>query len=253
VVRMGTRIKGLVEAALHLIYPAVCCVCHGARATAGEGFVCLECRSELRPVEPPFCGRCGLPFFGVIGDEFKCANCAEMGLRFDFARGAVVADRLLRELVHRFKYQRHLWLEPLLGGLLVDAAAPELRGGGWDALVPVPLHPVKEREREFNQAQRMAVRLGRAVSLPVARRLLRRVAPTRTQTELSRSERLANVRQAFSLDPRAEVRGLSFILVDDVLTTGATTSACAAVLKRAGAARVGVWTVARATLEPRVA
>jgi ComF family protein len=128
-----------------------------------------------------------------------------------------------------------------------------LRGGAWDALLPVPLHHVKLREREFNQAALLARHLRHVADLPVADQILVRAAPTRTQTELSREERLANVKNAFSLREPAGVRGKSFILIDDVLTTGATTSACAAVLKRAGAARVGVWTVARATLGPRVA
>lgn len=251
--KTGKRLSELAEAALHFIYPAVCCICNAKRARSADGFVCEDCRSEVRPVEPPFCGQCGLPFSGEIGAEFACANCAEMKLRFDFARGAVRANSLVRDMVHRFKYQRHLWFEPFLGDLLVAAAADELRGGGWDALLPVPLHGVKLREREFNQADRIARFLGRAIDLPVENRLLIRDEPTQTQTELSRAERLANVKRAFSVHRQAEVRGRSFILIDDVLTTGATTSACAAVLKRSGAARVGVWTVARATLGPRVA
>lgn len=250
---MGNQWSDLAEAALHFIYPGVCAICGKARATARQGFVCNDCRSGVRPVEAPFCGRCGLPFAGAVPDDFECANCAEMSLQFDFARGAVKANELIRDVVHRFKYQRHLWFEPFLGGLLADAAAGELRGAGWNALVPVPLHPVKLREREFNQADLIARFLGRATGLPVENRVLVRSVPTQTQTELTRTERLANVKRAFSLHRRASVRGKSFILIDDVLTTGATTSACAAVLRRSGAARVGVWTVARATLSPRVA
>lgn len=250
---MGNRLRELSEAALHFLYPAVCCICSAARARSEDGFICKACRSKVRPVVTPFCGRCGLPFSGTIDARFECSNCAEMKLRFDFARGAVKANDLIRDVIHRFKYQRHLWLEPFLGGLLVEAATDELSGGAWDALVPVPLHAVKLREREFNQAELIARFLGRAINLPVADRILVRNEPTPTQTELSRAERLANVRRAFSLHRQADVRGRSFILIDDVLTTGATTSACAAVLKRAGAARVGVWTVARATLGPRVA
>ncbi|MBL6764960.1 MAG: ComF family protein [Verrucomicrobiae bacterium] len=250
---MGKQLKELAEAALHFIYPAVCQICQTARARQDQGLVCTACRTGVRPVEPPFCGRCGLPFSGAITDDFECANCSQMKLRFDFARGAVKANELLRDIIHRYKYQRHMWFEPFLGGLLQDAAAKDLRTGPWDALVPVPLHPVKLREREFNQAERIARFLGQAAGLPVWDRSLLRNTPTKTQTELTRHERLANVKQAFSLHPSGHVRGKSLILIDDVLTTGATTSACAAVLKKAGAARVAVWTVARATLSPRVA
>jgi ComF family protein len=112
-------------------------------------------------------------------------------------------------------------------------------------IVPVPLHPTKEREREFNQAERLARRLGAAMRIPVNNRLLRRVVPTRTQTQLSRQERLANVRNAFALRGSQRLNGEPIVLVDDVLTTGATTSACAQVLRAAGAGEVCVWTVAR--------
>ena len=149
------------------------------------------------------------------------------------------------EVIHRYKYHRALWFEPFLADLLVQRAAPVLASETWDWLVPVPLHPVKEREREFNQAERLARRLGAATGIRVHRRLLRRMAPTRTQTLLSREERLENVRNAFAALPDARLEGERLVLVDDVLTTGATTSACAGALRRAGAGDVCVWTVAR--------
>jgi len=109
----------------------------------------------------------------------------------------------------------------------------------------VPLHPVKKREREFNQAERLAVRLGKAAEIPVNTRGLRRVEPTRTQTLLTREQRAANVRHAFAVGSGCQLEGRRVILVDDVLTTGATTSACARALRKAGAQEVQVWTVAR--------
>jgi ComF family protein len=149
------------------------------------------------------------------------------------------------EVIHRYKYQRALWFEPFLAGLLVREARPRLGLGRWDLIVPVPLHPVKEREREFNQARRLAVRLSRATGIPLHERLVKRVAYTQTQTRLSRSRRAANVRQAFQPTAQDSLDGERVVLVDDVLTTGATTSACAAALQEAGAGEVSVWTVAR--------
>jgi ComF family protein len=168
-------------------------------------------------------------------------------MEFDFtsARSAVVARGNVREVIHRYKYQRALWFEGFLAELLVRQAVPELRAGKWDLIVPIPLHARKLREREFNQAGRMARRLGAATGLPVHPRLLRRVAPTVTQTRLSRSERLDNVRRAFALRRPVRLTGRRIVLVDDVFTTGATSSACARVLRRAGAADVCVWTIAR--------
>jgi ComF family protein len=115
----------------------------------------------------------------------------------------------------------------------------------WDAVVPVPLHPARERHREFNQAERLGRRLGNCLGLPLRPGWLRRVAPTRTQTALTREERAQNVRNAFALRPGVQLDGERLILVDDVFTTGATTNACARALREGGAREVCVWTVAR--------
>ena len=128
---------------------------------------------------------------------------------------------------------------------LITRALPELASGGWNWLVPVPLHPRKERQREFNQAERLAKRLSAAAKIPVNARLIRRVVPTRTQTQLTREERLENVRGAFAPLSEARLNGERIVVIDDVFTTGATTSACAKILREAGAGEVCVWTVAR--------
>jgi competence protein ComFC len=168
-----------------------------------------------------------------------------MKFHFRSARAAVKAQGVVLEAIHRYKYQRAYWFEGFLAELLIREAAPILRREQWDFIVPIPLHPLKQREREFNQAERLAARLSAAIRVPVNRRLLRRTAPTRTQTLLSRTERLANVRRAFAMRRRARLDGQRIVLVDDVFTTGATASACARVLRRAGAGEVCVWTVAR--------
>src|SRR5213075_2451748 len=120
---------------------------------------------------------------------FQCANCREMDLQFKSARAAVVASHLVLDVIHRYKYQRALWFEPFLADLLVRAARPALAKEPWDMIIPVPLHPLKKREREFNQAERLAARLGAATGIPVDTRVLHRVAPTRTQTLLTRDQR----------------------------------------------------------------
>jgi len=234
-----------IEAGLGFFYPEVCQICEGGRATADEGFVCAGCRQHVQFIKPPFCKRCGLPYEGEITTSFECANCREMELPFSSARSAVVARGVALEIIHRYKYQRALWFEPFLADLLARAAATELRKETWDMLVPVPLHPAKKREREFNQAERLAYRLGEAVQIPVSRNLLLRVELTRTQTLLTRQQRALNVRHAFTARRRQKLHGERIMLVDDVFTTGATTSACAKVLLAAGAGDVGVWTVAR--------
>ena len=236
------------EGALGLLYPAVCQLCGEGRATAREGYVCEGCRNRpgaLRFIAAPYCDRCGLPFDGAVTGRFECGHCAGMDLHFRFARAAVVATDLILQVVHAYKYHRAVWFEPFLAGLLVQAALPELRREPWDWIVPVPLFPVKEREREFNQSARLAARLSEAAGIPLKTRVVSRQRPTRTQTQLSRSARQENMRGAFAPTGVAWRRGGRVVLVDDVLTTGATTSACARALRMAGAAEVCVWTVAR--------
>lgn len=233
------------EAGLAWFYPPVCQLCETGRATPAEGFVCRKCWTGVRFIKPPFCERCGLPYEGEITGPFECSNCRDMELHFSTARSAVAAKGVTLEIIHRFKYQRALWFEPFLVDLLCRAALPVLRETKWDLIAPVPLHHAKQREREFNQAERLADGLALALTLPVRTDLVRRVLPTRTQTQLTKTQRADNVRRAFVAGSGGKLRGERIILVDDVLTTGATTSACARVLRSLGAGEVCVWTVAR--------
>src|SRR5581483_7278948 len=168
------------NAALGFLYPEVCQICAGERALPADGYVGDRCRQHARYIVPPFCDRCGLPFEGDITTTFECGNCREMELHFCSARSAVKAKGTVLEVIHRYKYQRALWFEPFLAGLFVRQAVPELQRGQWDLIVPVPLHAAKLRQREFNQAERLAKRLGAAANICVDARLLKRVVPTRT-------------------------------------------------------------------------
>jgi competence protein ComFC len=238
-------LSGWLNAGLGFVYPEVCQLCGVARATPAEGYVCGGCRAKVRFIQRPFCERCGLPFEGDITTRFECANCREMEWHFRSARSAVVARDPALEVIHRYKYQRALWFEPFLAELLIQAVGPVFSRQKPDMIVPVPLHPTKRREREFNQAERLADRLGAATQVPVNKRLVRRVVATQTQALLSREERLANVRNAFAMRDGQRLSGESIVVLDDVFTTGATTGACAKALVAAGAGEVCVWTVAR--------
>ncbi len=240
-----TEAKNWLESGLSFFYPDNCQLCSAARATARDGYVCARCWQGVRFVRPPFCDRCGLPYEGAITSEFECSNCREMELHFQTARAAVVANELVLTVIHRYKYQCALWFEPFLADLLCREAAPVLRRDEWDFIVPVPLHPLKKREREFNQAERLGAQLSARTGIPLNSKLLRRVNPTQTQTLLTRTERAANMRGAFAAQSGHSAKGARVIVLDDVLTTGATTSACAKVLHSMGAAKVCVWTVAR--------
>jgi ComF family protein len=242
---IAAPIQSWLNTGLGFFYPEICRICETERATAKTGFVCPKCWSQVRFIRPPFCEHCGLPFEGDITTVFECTNCREMELHFSSARSAVVAKTIVLEIIHRFKYRRELWFGPFLAELLLREAVPALRGQRWDFIAPVPLHPVKEREREFNQAELMAKHLSGATNISLNSRLLRRVSPTATQTLLTREQRAENMRGAFAVCKGVKLNGEKIILVDDVFTTGATTSACAKALKAAGAGDVCVWTIAR--------
>ena len=247
--RWKAALTGLARGGLRLIYPDVCQLCHGEAAQPEDGYIGPRCLARLKPIESPYCQRCGLPFAGEFNDKFECTNCVEMGLHFEFARAVMQGNAEMLEAIHRFKYQQALWLEPLFDRLLGDVLVEQIHTWRGDCLVPVPLHPVRFRERGFNQAEQLCRNLGRATGLKVETCAVKRTRVTRTQTLLARSERMANMRGAFT-PYRQNLNGRRVVLVDDVLTTGATTSDCSRACKKAGAAEVGVWTLARGLISP---
>ncbi len=172
-------------------------------------------------------------------------NCGDRELSFEFATAAYRSRGVVRDLVHQFKYRRQYHLRHLLARMLAEGFHDtRCADGGIDAIVPVPLHPAKLREREFNQAEVLARLAGERLGLPVAD-CLRRLRYTPTQTHFHREERFENLRDAFAMADAPDLSGRRVAVVDDVLTTGSTADACARALREAGAAAVVVITVAR--------
>lgn len=246
--------RGLAGAVLNILYPPRCPGCRRPDTTAAPdgSRLCRTCDDRLDLIVPPFCGRCGETFAGNVGarDSFACGNCAGRSFAFDFAIASCESSGLARELIHRFKYQREFYLRTVLGRLLGPALEdPRIRAAdGW-ILIPVPLHPRRRREREFNQAAEIARCAGRFSGLPVAD-VLKRTRYTTQQAHLDRGERLTNLRGAFVLHPdphkRETLAGRNLLLVDDVFTTGTTVNECARVLRKAlNPPRLAVATVAR--------
>ncbi|HTR40719.1 MAG TPA: double zinc ribbon domain-containing protein [Pseudomonadales bacterium] len=242
---MKTLVQSALNTTLGLFYPEVCALCQEEPATAEQGFVGAKCRQLVQFVRPPFCQRCGLPFEGDLTTSFECNNCRNLELFFSSARAAVVAKTIVLDVIHQYKYSCALWFENFLAGLLLGEAVPVLRGQNWNYIVPVPLHPLKKREREFNQAELLAAHLSRATRIPLNTKLVRRVKPTVTQTHLRRDQRAENMQAAFAVFDGVKLNGEKIVVLDDVLTTGATTNDCARALRAAGAGDVCVWTVAR--------
>ena len=231
--------RGLVS----LFYPPFCAVC--ARPVEPDESLCPNCAPKAARIRPPFCAKCSQPFAGAITGSFTCANCANRRLYFAAAVSAYRSRGVVREVIHSFKYGRQIHLRHLLGRWLEDALAdPRLAGRRFDLVVPVPLHPARQRERGFNQAELLATPLRRSRGLAV-RSILQRIRYTATQTQFDRSERMENLQGAFRLRHGSNVQGLRMLLVDDVLTTGSTLSECASVLYEAGALSVHAVTAAR--------
>lgn len=249
----------LFEATVDLLYPRCCSGCQAPldraapRVGAGAWF-CRGCAAGLPLMEPPCCKMCGEAYDGAFTNEFRCANCSGRRLEFDFAVAACRAEGLVRDLVHQFKYGRRVQLRGALAALLQRTLEePRLVGenlADW-LLVPVPLHRSREADRAFNQSWELCQRLAKWTGIPAANVLVRSRA-TESQARLDRDERLRNLRGAFEMrrprrwQPPVCVRARRILLVDDVFTTGATSSECARVLRRQGQAeKVVVITAAR--------
>jgi ComF family protein len=236
---------------LAYIYPDTCQICRQERASAREGYICGACRSKpdgVQVIAEPFCRCCGTPFETEATVEFECFNCRDHRLYFRSARAAVKTTDLIKQVVHSYKYNHALWFEPFLADLFIQKAKPQLSPEKFEAIIPIPLHWKKRWERSFNQSERLARALAKATGIPMNTKLLKRILPTPTQTRLTRAQRAENVKGAFDFRGKNSLSGERIVLVDDILTTGATASECAKVLMQNGAGFIDVWTVARGTL-----
>jgi len=233
--------------ALDILYPAVCFAC--GTPTPAPSF-CAACRAAIRPCLEPACRRCGLPFLQPARIGYECGACTLRPPAYRRARacalyrGGAARTEPLSAVLHQFKYGRDVTLACGLGVLLRNANL--FRLDDYDVIVPVPLHLERLRWRGFNQSLLLARHLARGSSVPVAPRLLRRTRPTAPQVDLDEAARKANVAGAFVAAP-TQTRKRRILLVDDVLTTGATVHECSRALRRAGAAAVDVVVLARAT------
>jgi ComF family protein len=253
--RLGTAIRRIVPGSLSnvrasvlaLLYPQRCLGCK-ALIEPEESF-CTVCRKFILPIESPLCVCCGIPFATASGPDHLCGRCQARPLGFRQARSWALyqsgdTPHPLSQAIQNFKYHRNLSVGKTLAGLGVVHFP--LEDQAYDLIVPVPLHPDRLRWRGFNQSLILARAIGCARQLKVDPFLLERIRPTVPQTQLSASERRANVRGAFAVVAPERLEEKRVLLVDDVYTSGATVEECAKVLYRAGAEVVDVFTLARA-------
>jgi ComF family protein len=215
-------------------------------------FLCPDCLADFTPLETPLCTCCGAMFEGRAGDDHLCGRCLEKPPAFSRARAAGIYSGTLLCLVHDFKYRTRTELARPLSGLMLDAFHRFWETDEIDGVVAVPLHPRRLRSRGFNQAELLIRHWGREGDArcapgPLLSGALVRQRVTAAQAGLGRRQRAANIRGAFAFSQGAKgrVAGMQLLLVDDVMTTGATANECSRVLTAAGAKRVCVLTLAR--------
>ncbi len=236
-------IKSLLNAAVDIVLPPLCFQC--ADPLDHHGGLCGQCWSALNFIRDPLCMRCGYPFEFEMDQEALCGACLKRVPGYDLARSALTYDDQGRSMVLGLKYSDRnegltsfaRWMTQAGLDLITDS----------DLILPVPLHAMRLWRRRFNQAALIAEKIGRLNGLPVNALLLKRHKATAVQGGLSRRERHLNVRGAFCVSPadKKQLDGKRILLIDDVLTTGATVESCARTLKNAGAAQVNILTLTR--------
>lgn len=239
-------IHNLINGLIDIVYPKTCHVCKNKiTASSIDGLVCSECWAKIKINLPPFCHSCGRSLTGARFIKNTCAGCIKNPLHFDRAFSPCSYEGVLKELIHIFKYKNKDYLGAALSKLMINFIKEyNLPIESMDSIVPIPLSKTKLREREYNHALILSKNLSREFNKSVVEDRLLRHRNTRTQTELKDRERFLNVKGAFSINGQDAVRGKNILLVDDVLTTGATCSEAALTLKEAGANIVYVLTLA---------
>jgi len=240
--RIRELFESLGRAALDALYPPICLACRAA--TGAHGGLCPACWRAMRFIERPFCDRLGTPFEQDLGEGLLSPQAIADPPAFRRARAvARFEDGPARRLVHRLKYSDRGDLAKPLGAWMARAGTDVLADA--DAIVPVPLHPLRLWRRRFNQAAALAQAVAAASGRRFEPQWLVRVKSTRSQVGLSREQRAANMQGAFRAAPGAPLAGMRIVLVDDVVTSGATANAAARALLRAGAVDVDLLVFAR--------
>jgi ComF family protein len=241
-------IQDTLSALTSVLFPAPCRICGSTLVNASRIPICIPCLESFKPIAEPMCQCCGRPFVSEVAAHASqplCRLCRTNHYGFDSARSFAVYDQKLTGAILLLKYDQVTRLGDWFAARLAEVVqnAPDL--GRVDLIVPVPLHTDRHRERGYNQAELIARPLAKGLGVKLNPGLLTRTKPRPAQLVLSRSEHWKSVRGAYAIREGAHVDKLRILLVDDVLTTGATIDSCARVLKQAGAAAVMGLTVGR--------
>lgn len=244
------QIQLAMRGAADLIMPPVCLYCR--KPLAEHDCLCGKCWREISFIRPPLCDVLGTPLPFDIGPGAISAGAAANPPDYDRARAVAHFDGVVRDLVHQLKYGDNHIARRLFGRWLLEAGAGLLKDA--DLIVPVPLNRWRLLKRRFNQAAELSRELNRLTGIAWNPMILKRTRQTISQVGLTPDQRLSNVQGAFAVadGQGAAIDGRSILLIDDVITTGATVGACARALKKAGAARVDVLALAMVTSQSMI-
>jgi competence protein ComFC len=240
------------DALASVLAPAPCRLCDKPLLNASRVPICTECLASFVRIGDPMCNRCGRPFPAIVEQHAGaaaplCKLCRDNTFAFDRARSFGVYDTALHNAILLLKYEEVTRLGHWFAERLAEVIAREPEEFRADVVVPVPLHPARQRERGYNQAELIARPLAKKLGIKQGSYLLMRTKPRPARLVLSRKEHWESVRGAYATRKGLKVDNLRILLIDDVMTTGATLDACARALKKAGAASVVGLTVARVT------
>jgi len=241
-------LSGLLHAFVDIVYPPLCLICRDRLDLRDNpANLCEGCLQKIPKNIAPFCQKCGVSLSENLKELQLCRVCKTKVFPFDRAWSACRYTDEMVGLIRLFKYKAKLMLKEIFGKILCEfIAIYHLPIRDCDCLVPIPLHPVRLREREFNQSQVLAAEIAKRYDIRVSLNNLVRIRNTKSQTKLDEKQRFKNIRGAFSLRNPKEFASKNILLIDDLFTTGATVSEAASILKNAGAKRVFVLTLARA-------
>jgi ComF family protein len=232
-----TLLRDLFRGFVDLIYPAACLHC-GAALGENVRDLCPDCRAALLDDPHATCPRCASTLGPNLPAADHCTKCRNQSFAFDRAVRLGPYEGLRREVILKLKHSANEGLAEVVGEAWAAERIAVIRNHGIDAVVPVPLHWRRRWTRGYNQAESLAAAWAKALDVPIQRRWLKRIRPTPLQTTLSATARRDNVYGAFRAARTAKLRGAVVLLVDDVMTTGATANEAAKALKKGGAARV---------------
>lgn len=242
VIRGGfSVIKKLLLALIKIFFPPACPLCGTTFPNDYSAVFCAECLDGFTSLPRAQCHRCALPFAGKFNSSHLCGRCIKKSPVFTKVYAVGLYESSLRHSIHQFKFSGKVGLDRPLGSLLEQAIASDLR---VDLVVPVPLQQKRLQQRSYNQALLLAREVARIRRLPLKETLLAKIRETESQQGLSAGDRVKNLHGAFQL--REKLSGQKILLIDDVMTTGATVAACSQVLIEGGAAEVYIAVIGRA-------